>query len=308
MKAILMDRHGGLEVLRYGDLPDPVPEAGQVVVDIHAASINGADTKVREGGAYTSVSKFPYVLGRDFSGVVASLGTGVTDLRVGDAVFGVLAAGRDGTYAEKVAEKAAILCRKPNTLSHVEAAALALVGLTALVSIEDTLRLKPGETILIQGGAGGVAGFAIQLAKHIGARVITTTSAANRDYVTSLGADQVIDYNKEDFCKVVTNADAVFETVGGDVATRSFAVLKPGGRAAFIASGGTAPISPRSDVQSLRPAVGRDRPHLERILELHAANAIRVPEIRAFPLRDAAEAQRISEGRHFRGKLVLQVR
>src|SRR5262245_26881626 len=308
MKAILMDRHGGLEVLRYGDLPDPVPEAGQVVVDIHAASINGADTKVREGGAYTSVSKFPYVLGRDFSGVVASLGTGVTDLRVGDAVFGVLAAGRDGTYAEKVAEKAAILCRKPNTLSHVEAAALALVGLTALVSIEDTLRLKPGEAILIQGGAGGVAGFAIQLAKHIGARVITTTSAANRDYVTSLGADQVTDYTKEDFCKVVTNADAVFETVGGDVATRSFAALKPAGRAAFIASGATAPVSPRADVQSLRPAVGRDRPHLERILDLHAANAIRVPEIRVFPLRDTAAAQRISEGRHFRGKLVLQVR
>ena len=308
MKAILMDRHGGLDVLRYGDLPDPVPEPGQAVVEIHAASINGADSKVREGGAYSTVSKFPYVLGRDFSGVVASLGTGVTDFRVGDAVFGVLAAGRDGTYAEKVAEKAAILCGKPSTLSHVEAAALALVGLTALVSIEDTLKLKRGETILIQGGAGGVAGFAVQLAKHIGARVITTTSSANRDYVTSLGADQVIDYNKEDFTKVVTDVDAVFETVGGDVATRSFAVLKPGGRAAFIASGGTAPVSPRSDVQSLRPAVGRDRPHLERILELYSAKAIRVPEIRVFPLRDAAQAQRISEGRHFRGKLVLQVR
>src|SRR5262249_52138190 len=182
MKAILMDRHGGLEVLRYGDLADPVPEAGQVVVDIHAASINGADTKVREGGAYTSVSKFPYVLGRDFSGVVASLGTGVTDLRVGDAVFGVLAAGRDGTYAEKVAEKAAILCRKPNTLSHVEAAALALVGLTALVSIEDTLRLKPGETILIQGGAGGVAGFSIPLPQHIRAPRLTPTPPPTPPY------------------------------------------------------------------------------------------------------------------------------
>src|SRR5262249_44285578 len=110
MKAILMDRHGGLDVLRYGDLPDPVPEAGQVVVDIRAASINGADAKVREGGAYSNVSNFPYVLGRDFSGIVASLGAGVTDFRVGDAVFGVLAAGRDGTYAEKIAEKAAILC------------------------------------------------------------------------------------------------------------------------------------------------------------------------------------------------------
>jgi NADPH:quinone reductase-like Zn-dependent oxidoreductase len=308
MKAIIMDRHGGLDVLRYGDLPDPVADAGQVVVDIHAASINAADAKVRGGGSYTTVSKFPYVLGRDFSGVVASLGQGVRDFAVGDTVFGVLAAGRDGTYAEKVAEKAAILCRKPARLSHIEAAALALTGLTALVAIEDTIKLKPGETILIQGGAGGVAAFAIQLAKHIGAHVITTASAANHAYVKNLGADEVIDYNKEDFTKVAKGLDAVFETVGGDVATRSFAVVKSGGRAAFIASGAKAPASPRPDVQSLRPAVGRDRAHLERILDLYARGAVRLPEIREFPLREAAEAQRISEGRHFRGKLVLKVR
>ena len=115
--------------------------------------------------------------------------------------------------------------------------ALALIGLTALVSIEDTLQLKSGETILIQGGAGGVASFAIQVAKHIGARVITTASKANHDYVKSLGADQAIDYNTEDFTKVVSGCDAVFDTVGGDVTQRSFAVLKPGGRAAFIGSG-----------------------------------------------------------------------
>ena len=308
MQAIIIDRHGGLDVLRYGELPDPAAEAGQVVVDIHAASVNGADAKVREGGAYATVTKFPYVLGRDFSGVVASLGAGVTDFAVGDAVFGVLAGGRDGTYAEKVAEKAAILCRKPDTLSHDEAAALALTGLTALVSIEDTIKLKRGETILIQGGAGGVAGYAIQLAKHIGAHVITTASAANHAYVKSLGADRVIDYNQEDFTKVTGAVDAVFETVGGDVALRSFAVVKPGGRAAFIGSGATAPVSPRPDVQSLRPAVGRDRPHLERILQLHATGAVRVPELRVFPLREAVAAQRISDGRHFRGKLILKVR
>jgi NADPH:quinone reductase-like Zn-dependent oxidoreductase len=308
MKAIIMDRHGGLEVLRYGDMPDPVAAPGQVVVDIHAASVNGADAKVREGGAYASVSNFPYVLGRDFSGVVAALGPEVSDFSIGEPVFGVLAGGRDGTYAEKVAEKAAILCRKPDNLSHVEAAALALVGLTALVSVEDTIKLKTGETILIQGGAGGVAGYAIQLAKHLGARVITTASAANHAYVKELGADQVIDYNKDDFGKLVSDVDAVFDTVGGDVATRSFAVIRPGGRAAFIASGASAPASPRPDVQSLRPAVARDRAHLERILDLNARKAVRVPEIRVFALRDAIEAQRISEGRHFRGKLVLKVR
>ena len=134
----------------------------------------------------------------------------------------------------------------------------ALTGLTALVSVEDTLKLKSGETILIQGGAGGVAGFAIQLAKHLGARVITTASAANVSYLRDLGADEVIDYNTTDFTKAVRDCDAVFDTVGGDVATRSFAVLKSGGRAAFIASGPTAPTPPRADVVSLRPAVGRD--------------------------------------------------
>ena len=308
MKAIMMDRHGGLDVLRYGDLPDPVAEAGQVVINIHAASVNAADTMVRNGGAYATISKFPYVLGRDFSGVVASLGTSVTDFKIGDDVFGVLAPGRDGTYAEKVMEKAAILAHKPGNLSHVDAAALALTGLTALVSIEDTIKLKPGETILIQGGAGGVAGYAIQLAKHIGARVVTTASAANHAYVESLGADQVIDYNKDDFTQVVKDVDAVFETVGGDVAMRSYSIVKSGGRAAFIASGAEAPVSPRLDVQSLRPAVGRDRPHLERILHLHATGAVRLPETRVFPLREAVEALRISEGRHFRGKLVLKVR
>jgi len=176
------------------------------------------------------------------------------------------------------------------------------------VSIEDTLKLKSGETILIQGGAGGVAGFALQLAKHIGARVITTASAVNHAYLRSLGADQIIDYHKEDFTKVVSGVDAVLDTVGGDVAQRSFAVLRPGGRAAFIGSGPAAPASPRPDVTSLRPKVGRDRAHLERIVELVARGAVRVPEIEIYPLSKAAEAHRVSEGRHLRGKLVFKVR
>ena len=150
-------------------------------------------------------------------------------------------AGQEGAYAEKIAVKAAIVAKKPDGLSHVNAAALALTGLTAMSAIEDTLKLQPGETILIHGGAGGVASFAIQLAKHIGAHVITTASAANHEYVRGLGADEIIDYNARDFTQIVSNCDAVFDTVGGDVAQKSFAVLKPGGRAAFIASGAQAP-------------------------------------------------------------------
>jgi len=155
---------------------------------------------------------FPLVLGRDFSGVVAAAQRGIDDLRVGDAVFGVLEAGREGAYAERLAIKAAIVAKKPDGLSHVNAAALALTGLTAISAIETTLQLKRDETILIQGGAGGVASFAIQLAKHIGAHVITTTSAANLDYVRGLGADEVIDYNAQDFTKAVSGCGAVFDT------------------------------------------------------------------------------------------------
>ncbi len=312
MKAVYVNQYGGLDALCYGDLPDPVAQDGEVVVDIHAASVNAADVKVRSGATKnTSTPRadiFPCTLGRDFSGVVAARGPGAVDLAVGDAVFGVLWPGRDATYAEKVAERASILCRKPQSLTHVEAAALALTGLTAIVSIEETIKLQRGETILIQGGAGGVASYAIQLAKHLGAFVITTASAANHDYVKALGADQVIDYAKQDFTKVLKNVDAVFETVGGDVASRSFEVIRPGGRAAFIGSGPNAPASPRADVQSLRPNVGRDRPHLQRIVDLHEKGVVRLPEIREFPLAQAVDAQRVSEGRHFRGKLVLRVR
>jgi NADPH:quinone reductase-like Zn-dependent oxidoreductase len=258
-------------------------------------------------GQYAQL-KFPYVLGRDFSGVVSAVGDGVADLRPGDAVFGVCEAGQEGAYAEKIAVKAAIIAKKPERLSHVEAAAMAVTGLTAINTLEDTLKLQRGETILIQGGAGGVAGFAIQLAKHLGARVITTASAANHAYVRELGADEIIDYNARDFTKVVSNCDAVFDTVGGDVAKRSYAVLRPGGRAAFIASGAQPPKPDRDDVTALRPPVPRARAPLERIAELVLSGVIRAPEIKRYRLADAGDAHRLSESRHFRGKLVFEVR
>jgi NADPH:quinone reductase-like Zn-dependent oxidoreductase len=307
MKASFFRKYGGPEVFEYGELPDPVPAAGEVVVDIHAASINAADWKMR-AGQYPAKIDFPHVPGRDFSGVVAALGKGAGDFKVGDAVFGVCEVPREGSYAEKIAIRQEIVARKPEGLSHVQCTAIALTGLTALISIEETLKLKAGETILIQGGAGGVAGFAIALAKHLGARVITTASMANHSYVRSLGADQVIDYREQDFTKIVSNCDAVFDTVGGDVTTKSFAVLRPGGRLATIAAGGDAPASPRPDATSLRPKVGRDRPHLERVGGLVAKGIVPLPAIVEYPLAEAAAAHRVSEARHLRGKLVLRVR
>src|ERR1700726_2313143 len=203
MKAALLTGHGGPEMLRYGDAPDPTAGPGEVVVDIHAVSVNAADYKVRRGGGAYGNIRFPYILGRDLSGVISAVGGGVADFRVGDAVFGVTDQGIEGAYAEKIAIKAAIVAKKPDRLGHAEAAAMGLTSLTALWAIEDTAQLKAGETILIQGGAGGVAGFAIQLAKHLGAKVITTASAGNHAYVRGLGADRIIDYNAQDFTAAV---------------------------------------------------------------------------------------------------------
>jgi NADPH:quinone reductase-like Zn-dependent oxidoreductase len=298
MKAVLLTGHGGPEMLRYGEAPDPTAAPGEVVVDIHAASVNAADYKVRRGGGAYGNIRFPHILGRDFSGVVSAVGDEVTDLAVGDAVFGVTEQGVEGAYAEKIAIKAAIIARKPDHLGHAEAAAMALASLTALWAIEDTARLEPGETILIQGGAGGVAGFGIAFAKYLGATVITTASAGNHPYVRGLGADRVIDYRVENFATAVSDCDVVFDTVGGDVRAGCYAVLKPGGRLVWIAPAPEGFQQPRNDVETLRPNVRRDRIHLERMLALVDAGA----------LADAGEAHRVSESRHLQGKLVFAVR
>src|SRR5438874_5123258 len=310
MKAVVFEKHGGPEVLHLAEVPDPVAGPGEVVVDIHAASVNAADYKVRLGGGSYSSSgvKLPHILGRDFSGVVSAVGPDFSDLRVGDPVFGVCDQGIEGAYAEKIAIKAAIIAKKPARLSHAEAAAMALTSLTAMWALEDTAKLKPGETILIQGGAGGVAGFAIQLAKHLGATVITTASARNHDYVRRLGADRVVDYNKEDFTKTVADCDVVFDTVGGDVQVRSYEVLKPEGRLVWIAPAPAGFQPTRKDVQVLRPGVARDRAHLERMLALLEAGAVSPPAITRYKLADAAEAHRVSESRQPHCKLASEIR
>ena len=308
MKAVVIDTFGGPEVLQLRDIPEPQPGEGEVLVDIHATTINPADCHVRRGARQNIVeTKFPIRLGRDISGVVKKVGPGVSDLKVGDAVFAVTEQGKDGAYAEGIVVKAAICAKKPDFLSHNEAAALALIGITALISVEDTLKLKNGESILIQGGAGGVGGYAVPLAHHIGAKVYATASANNHDYLKSLGADVVIDYNKDDFTKIATGMDAVFDTVGGKVQSRSFDSLKAGGRLAWVAAG-EADFKVPADKTIVRPNVIRDRPHLERIADLAKTGAVKVPPMQVLKLDEIRKAHELSETRHVRGKLVIQVR
>jgi NADPH:quinone reductase-like Zn-dependent oxidoreductase len=305
VKAAFFRTHGAPEVLEYGEFADPVAQAGEVLVEIHAASVNAADWKMRSGNYPTRVP-LPHIPGRDFSGVVVALGEGARDFGPGDAVFGVCELPAEGAYAERIAVRQAIVARKPERFTHVECAAVALAGVTALVSVADTLKVTAGESVLIHGGAGGVGGFAIQVARHLGARVVTTASAPNHPYVLSLGADRVIDYRTEDFTRQISGCDAVLDTVGGDVTARSFAVLRSGGRLASVAAGARAPVSPRADVVSLRPNVERKRRHLERVAGLLAQGALRPPEITVFPLSEAPAAHRLSEARHLRGKIVLK--
>lgn len=220
-------------------------------------------------------------------------------------MFGVLDQGIEGTYAEKVAIPGSLVAKKPATLSHTEAAALGLISITAIAGIEGSAKLKRGQTILIQGAAGGVAGFAVQLAKYLGATVIATASAGNHAYVKSLGVDRVIDYNKEDFSAIGPICDVVYDTVGGaDVRTRSYKVLKPGGKLVWISP---ADVPMREDVETIKPDVTRGRPQLERLIELLAAGAVKPPHVVHYKLTDAAKAHEISEGRHLQGKLVFEV-
>ena len=304
MKAVYIERCGGPEVLIYGDMPDPVPAADDVLIDIAAASVNATDWKARASG-YAKIS-FPHIMGRDLSGTVSSVGKDVENFKVGDEVFAVCMRYEDGGYAEKNAVKASMVGKKPASVSHVEAAALALTGLTAVCSLEETLQLKRDEKILIQGGAGGVASVAIQFAKYLGAHVITTASAVNHDYVRALGADEVIDYNAVDFTTVAKDVDAALDTIGGAVAERTLDVLRSGGRAAFL--DGPAPTPRRSGIVSVKPLVKRATKFMNRVAELIDAGAFRPPEVRVFSLAQARLTHELIEARHVRGKLVFKVR
>ena len=304
MKAVYIERCGGPEVLIYGDMPDPVPAADEILIDIAAASVNATDWKARASG-YAKIP-FPHIMGRDLSGTVSGVGKDVDSFKVGDEVFAVCMRYEDGGYAEKNAVKASMVGKKPASVSHVEAAALALTGLTAVCSLEETLQLKRDEKILIQGGAGGVASVAIQFAKYLGAHVITTASAVNHDYVRALGADEVIDYNAVDFTTVAKDVDAALDTVGGAVAERTLDVLRSGGRAAFL--DGPAPTPRRSGIVSVKPLVKRATRLMNRVAELIDAGAFRPPDVRVFSLAQARLTHELIEARHVRGKLVFKVR
>jgi NADPH:quinone reductase-like Zn-dependent oxidoreductase len=257
MKALMQDDYGGLDAMRIGDLPDPVPGPDDVLVEVHAAGINPIDWKVRGGALRARLElTFPDVLGRDLSGVIVAVGANVTDLKTGDALFGVCPPNRWGSHAELIAVDASIVAIKPHEVSHVEAASIALVGITALTALEKTATIEPGMKVLIHAGAGGVGAFAIQYCKSRGAMVYATCSAGNSEFVRGLGADEAIDYTKGDFAAGLSDIDVVYDTMGGDIHVRSQAVLKPGGMLVCLNAAPVPADAPvRDDIEIETPLV-----------------------------------------------------
>ncbi len=230
MKAFLIDHYGKKETGRIGEAPEPSLRDDDVLIRVSAASVNALDTKIRTGEFKLILPyPLPLVLGNDMAGTVVSVGAGVHHLKPGDEVYARPDDDRIGTFAEFIAVKAASVALKPSNLNMVEAASLPLVALTAWQALVETAQLKPGQKVLIQAGSGGVGTVAIQLAKHLGAFVATTTSTANVEWVKALGADVVIDYRQQDFATELRDYDVVLNSLGKHELTRSLQILKPGG-------------------------------------------------------------------------------
>ena len=333
MKAAFIRRYGGNAVVELGELPEPQAGPGELLVEVHAASVNPVDFKIRDGMLKMIVPfGFPLILGNDLSGVVKAVGAGVTRFRPGDAVFARMDKRRIGAFAEFAVVAEADAAAKPANLTHIEAAAVPLAALTAWQALFEIGGLKAGKKVLIHGGSGGVGTFAIQLARHAGATVATTVGARNADLARSLGADIAIDYKAQRFEDVVSGQDLVFDTQAGDIQHRSFAVLKRGGVLVSIAgkpdgrlvrefglnpllgvlldflSRKTLRLAKRHGVRYEYLFMHPSGEQLAQIGRLLAEGSVRTIIDKVFPLEQGREALAYSEAGHATGKVVVEVK
>ncbi len=312
MKAVQISQYGDASVLQVTTAASkPKTGDGMVLVEVRAASINPVDTMVRLGYmAKMAPLSFPATLGTDVSGVVVELGSGINDFKKGDKVFGVasLLAGASGSFAEYAAVPAGRLARIPAALGFTEAAALPLTAVSALEVIDEKLKVGRGHKILIHGGAGGIGTIAIQIAKHRGAFVATTVLAEAVGYVRELGADMVIDFQKEAFERALNGYDFVFDTVGGETYKKSFAVLKRGGAIISMLEQPDAELAARHGVTAMSQMTQVTTARLNAIAELVSNGTIKVHVDRVFPVDKAREAFLVREGGKVRGKVVLSFR
>ena len=309
MQAIRYARYGGPEVLRHEDVPLPEPGPGEVRVDLRAASVIPADWKVRAGHLqHLFPINFPKIPGRDGAGVVGKLGAGVDYVSPGAKVCVVAQHVEPGTYAQAIIRDRDSIVALPPNLSFEQGAALMHAGICAWICLVETAQLQSGMRILVHAGAGAIGGMAIQLARYVGAHVVTTCRAANADYVTALGAHDVIAYDREDFARTPACFDVVLDLIGGDVHARSYTVLKKGGHVVCLIA---APFVNRAEEFGAHVTTARihdRRPALEAVAALAAKNVLRPQICEQLPLADASQAHRRMEANLVtRGRIVLQV-
>jgi len=331
MKAFVIDRYGSNDVVRAGEVPTPELRDNDVLVRMHAASVNPLDFKIRSG-AFKLVLPYrlPLILGNDVAGVVVEVGSRVRRFKPGDEIYARPNKDRIGTFAEFIAIEEDAVALKPRTLTMEEAASIPLVGLTAWQALIERAQLRKGQKVLIHAGSGGVGTFAIQLAKHVGAFVATTTSTANVQWVKRLGADLVIDYRTEDFERVVQDYDVVLNSQDGEIQKKSLRVLKPGGRLISISG---PPDPDFAKTMGLSPVVGmvirllshgirkQARRHgvgysflfmkangdqLREIAALIDSGVIRPVLDRVFPFESTSEAMAYVETGRAKGKVVVK--
>ena len=307
MKAIRIHAHAKTsDVLHYEDAPKPSPKKGELLVKVYAASVIPGDWKTRNGRFGDQSANMPFVMGYDVSGVVESVGEGVEEFKPGEEVFAYLPNG--GSFAEYATGPENVFARKPKNITHEQAAGVPVSGLAAWHALVEVAELKEGQTVLIHGGAGGVGHFGVQIAHSIGARVITTASPRNHEFLKSIGADLVIDYNTQKFEDIVSNVDVVFDMIGGDVQERSYQVLKPGG---YLVAINQRPSPEKLAEHNVRgsflatPPDGKFLAKLAKKIELGEV----VPHVsKSFPLSETAAAMDLNEKGHTRGKIAIKVR
>jgi NADPH:quinone reductase-like Zn-dependent oxidoreductase len=333
MKAFFVERYGGNDQLRFGNMPDPELRDRDVLVRVHAAGVNPLDSKIRDGEFKLILPyRLPLILGNDVAGVVVGVGPKVQAFKLGDEVYARPRQDRIGAFAELIAMDEADVAKKPKNLTMEEAASIPLVALTAWQALVERAQLKRGQKVLIHAGSGGLGTFAIQLAKHVGATVATTTSTANVELAKSLGADIVVDYKNDDFENVLSGYDVVLNSLGKDTLEKSLSVLKPGGKLVSVSGPPDAEFAKANGSSwflqqvmrflsfGIRKKANRHRltysflfmqangQQLSKITALIEAGVIRPVIDRVFPFDAAKEALAYVEAGRSKGKVVVKVR
>lgn len=311
MKAAQINKYGGSEVIEINEnAPTPIFKVGQVLVNVHAVGINPFDAKFR-AGLFQKMAPlpFPITLGGDFAGEITQVDSSVTDLKVGDRVYGqaLILAGGSGTLAEFVAANAATTALKPTSINCTLAASLPLVGVSAIQGIEEHIKLLQGQKILIHGGGGGIGSIAIQLAKAHGAYVATTVAKDEEDFVKNLGADQIIDYTTQKFERLLKDYDAVFDMAGGEVTRASFSVLKKGGILVSMAGQPDKAMEKQYNVVAVGQNTQINRDRLNHLTNLVDSGKIKVQVDKVFPLSQVKDAFNHLETGHPKGKVVVKM-